>query len=57
MNIAGLLVIGVGAFLLVIGLRGTQHAALPSLFPAASAPTPAPSAPPTSIRQMPILAS
>lgn len=56
MNIAGALVILVGGVLLVIGLRGTQHAALPGLFPAASAATPAPTAPPTSISQMPIVA-
>lgn len=35
-NMGGLLVVLVGAFFLIVGLKGTQHAALPSLFPAGS---------------------
>ena len=37
-NLGGALVVLVGAFFLVVGLKGTQHAALPSLFPAAAQP-------------------
>ena len=35
-NLGGALIVLVGAFFLVVGLKGTQHAALPSLFPASS---------------------
>ena len=37
MNVAGLVILAVGAFFVVVGVKGTQHAALPSLFPASSA--------------------
>lgn len=35
-NLAGVLVIVAGLFFVIVGIKGTQHAALPGLFPVAS---------------------
>lgn len=39
-NVAGVLVVAAGVFFAIVGVKGTQHAALPSLFPKASSPPP-----------------